>query len=202
MSQSNDQFNRTLQERHSFVKNLVKSFVKASPNNDLEKNCLAAKEFLAACEHLDAILAKPDKPAWLANAISMASTFVTNKQAQQASKFSTWIHENGRAMEEAIVPVNGDDVPFDKMYGDIRDSLNIPENFQDMIDALAQIISLNVIGYRTVNDALLKLKAVLASNKRGSQTAIFSAMDYGEFVRLILSSSLALFGGHPASVAR
>lgn len=186
MSQSNNQFTRTLEVRHNEVRLLARAYVKNCANHSRDQNAQAAAEFLAACKHLDAILAPPDKPAWITTGIPVATSFAHQKQVAQASAFSKWLHENGKAIESPIVPLTGDDVPFDKIYGDIRDANGIPELFDQMIDSIGRIISLNVIDSSAVKDSLGKLRAVLESNRKGSQGAIFATMDYGNFVRLML----------------
>jgi len=186
MSQSNQQFTRTLEERHSIVKSLVRAYIRKSPNSSRDDNWQASNEILEACRHLDSILAPPDKPHWLSKGMPILQAFSKHNQPDQATAVAVWLHDNGKAIETQIVPKQAGEVNFDQIYEEIRDAAGLPALFDQMIDAVGRIIALNVIDSSFVKSALDRLQATLHSNRKGSQGAIFATMDYGNLIRQIL----------------
>ncbi len=196
MNQSNEQFRRTLDERHSVVKKLALELVTNGPALTLEQNGEKANEFCEACNHMDAILSKSDKPAWLAQALQKSQQFAANRRRSElAGQFFAWLNQNFSQMHKTIVIPETEAVDFDKDYSDVRDSFGIPKLFDKLVDALGRIIALDVVDSSAVKDALQKLKAVLASNRSGSQGAIFATMNYVELVRKIISGYAKKIGG-------
>ncbi len=186
MSQSNQQFDRTLEERHAIVKSLVRAYVRKSPNHARDENHRSSVEILAACRHLDSILAPPDKPRWLTVGIPVLEAFSKHNQVDQATAVAVWLHDNGKAIEKPIVPKLDGEVNFDQIYEEIRDAVGLPALFDQMIDAVGRIIALNVIDSSFVKSALNRLQATLHSNRKGSQGAIFATMDYGKLILQVL----------------
>lgn len=195
MNQSNEQFRRTLDERHSVVKGLALQLVTSGPALTLEQNGERANEFCEACNHMDAILSNSDKPAWLAQAIQKSRQFATHRRNDLAGQFFVWLNQHFAQMQKPVVILETEAVDFDKDYSDVRDSFGIPELFDKLVDALGRIIALDVIDSSAVKDALQKLKAVLASNRKGSQGAIFATMNYVELVQRIISGYANKIGG-------
>lgn len=186
MSASNEQFLRTLQERHEIVKNALNAAICGAPAGTIDENHKFAIDFLAACENLNIVLAPQDKPAWMSGALSQANNFSKNKSGGPQMEFFKWLHENGPIISQQITPQRDGEINFDKMYGDIRDVQGIPTLFDRMVDLLGKIIALDVIESRTVSSALEKLRVTLKSNRKGSQGAIFASMNYTKLVWLIL----------------
>ena len=104
MSASNDQFLRALHERHSAVILALEEAVIGAPSGTLETNFERATVFVDACKYLDAILAPPDKPAWLNGALGCGIPFVQNKSSPTQAALFKWLHHNGHIIRQQIVP--------------------------------------------------------------------------------------------------
>lgn len=126
MSQSNHQFRSALNERHADVRKAADECVARSSVQSLQQNAATVAEFQAACEHLDAILAKADKPSWLTVGIKTARTFAGNKNAHSGGAFYKWLHQNGGLIRKSIEPGEASEVQFDKLYSELRDQAGIP----------------------------------------------------------------------------
>lgn len=110
-------------------------------------------------------------------------------------RFYSWLHENGNTLKLPITIQVEDTVDCDEEYSEIRDAFGMPHAFDQMVEALGRIVALDVIDSVTVSEAIAKLRAILKSNRKGSQAAIFATMNYADLVLRIVKGYASKIGG-------
>ena len=85
-------------------------------------------------------------------------------------------------IEQPIFVGEAATLDLDSLFDEQRDRFQVPGLFDALISRLEEIIAADVIEHRTVQEAIQRLKAVLARNRRGSLASILLTMNYGRFV--------------------
>ena len=153
-------FFEKIDEFHSDIVKSVDGFTDNIEVSGREETVEAVENIRSKCRALSSLLLPADHPNWLDGLIENSNEI--------RYPLSSYLVNGGGG--------------FDTSYGEYRDASGISEMFDSLIDSIAAIIALDVIESKTVLDALAKLKATLALNRKGSQLAILTTIDYVGFV--------------------
>ncbi len=169
------QHKATIEKVHEYLDRMVQG-------NGLHQS-LMAEDIVGYSLQLFRLLPKESVPNWLEHLVTNFSNANLDQSysTNNATEFAQFILVNYARIIEPILL--GDDLlyDFDAAYATIRDEENIPETFDKLVELLEQIIALDLVESRTVQDALDRLRSLLRRNRRGSLASILVTFHYGNF---------------------
>ncbi|MDM4015983.1 hypothetical protein [Roseiconus lacunae] len=141
-----------------------------------------AHELLLSAGQLISLTPDVSRPTWLDSLVDFHGKELRSRfPGSSAADFSRFIVASISDIESPILSPEEVAFDFDRAFDDLRESEQLSESFETLVEKLEQIIALDVIDSRVVQETLERLMALIRRNKHGSLTSILVSLHYGRF---------------------
>ena len=140
------------------------------------------KELIIFTTQLRSLLPEESVPEWLPEILNFkGSELNVQYKNNRADDFSNFLLSNLNRIKAPILTPDEVNYDFDLAFEKVREAADIPDTFDKLVGKLEEIIAMDVIDNRVVQQAIERLIALLNRNKHGSLTSILVSMHYGRF---------------------